>query len=107
MRLRLSGAEACANGAWVGYGGLVERADGSTETGLRHVAEGAGLIPLNGKLFVVKDYFPEQSDLLKVVQRYRLGLVERISLDAVDLLFDSLDFLPSCNWNTILIICAV
>ena len=50
---------------------------------------------------------PAQSDLLKAVQRYRPGLLERFSLDAVDLSFDRLDFLPSRDWNAILIVWAV
>jgi hypothetical protein len=41
--------------------------------------------------------------LLKAVQRCRPRSVERLGLDAVDLLFDRFDFLSGRGWNPILI----
>src|ERR1035438_4633940 len=107
MRLRPSSTEACSHRAGVRRGGLVESADRSAETGLRHVAEATGLVPIYRKILVVEDYFAKQCDLLKAVQRCRLRLVERFILDAIDLQFDRLDFLQRCAWNRIPISWAV
>src|SRR3977135_1806310 len=91
MRLRFPSAKTRPDGAGVGHGGLVESADRSTEPGLWHVAETAGLIPLHGKFLVIEDQPAKQGDLLKAVQRCRLRSHERLRLDAVDLQLDRLD----------------
>src|SRR6266849_3156755 len=99
MRLRFPSAKTRPDGAGVGHGGLVESADRSTEPGLWHVAETAGLVPLHGKFLVVEDQPAKQGDLLKAVQRYRPRSLERLRLNAVDLQFDRLDFLSGRRWN--------
>src|SRR5436853_7796494 len=105
MRLWVAFAETRPNRARVGHSCLVERADRSSEPGLRHVAEATGLVPPHRKLLVVEDELAEQCDLLRAVQGCGLRLFQRFGLDAVDLQFDGLDLFSGRGWNWIPIGC--
>src|SRR5438067_452585 len=91
MRLRIPSAEARPNGAGVSSSGLVERADGSGETCLGHVAEAAGLILLHRQRTIVEDELSEKCNLLEAIQFGGLCFSKRFRLNAVDLRFDGPD----------------
>src|SRR5580704_3988793 len=85
MGLRLALAEPGAHRSWIRTGGTIELGDRPGETGLRHMAEGAGLVSVDRKILVKQQQLAEQLDLLNLVVRRCGNTLESLGLNRVDL----------------------
>src|SRR5580698_839298 len=91
MRLRPSVAKPRAHRARIRAGGTVQLGNRAGESSLWHVAEGARLVSVHGKLFVVKQQLAQQLNLLHLIVRRSRQPFQRLVLDAVDLALELFD----------------